>query len=191
MPDIIVENLTKRYDGRAVLDGLSLTLSSGEISCLMAPSGAGKTTLLRLLAGLEAPDGGSVTGVHDGPIGMVFQEDRLLEWLDPVENLRLVSPGLTRSDALDALGRFGLGDSAGKPVQTLSGGMRRRVALLRALLSEAELLLLDEPFNGLDDQTRRQVIEETRALIRGRTTVLVTHDPEDAALVGGRVVSLE
>jgi len=190
MRDIAIDHLSKAYGGRDVLRDLCLRFPGGGLSCLMAPSGAGKTTLLRILMGLEAPDSGRVTGLEGARIAPVFQEDRLLEGLDALANLRLVTPGLDEARAQDALQAFGLGDCAGQPVSELSGGMRRRVALLRALLSDGDVLLLDEPFTGLDADTRAQVIRETLALARGRTTVVVTHDPEAAALLGAEVYTL-
>ncbi len=107
-----------------------------------------------------------------------------------VDNIRLVSPGLTRDAILPVLDRFMLRDSADQPVRELSGGMARRTALLRALLSDADLLLLDEPFTGLDQETLSQVLEETRLRLPGRTCVMATHQPEEAEALGARIVSL-
>ena len=178
MADIVVDNVSKAYDGRAVLSSVCLRFSEGRVSGLAAPSGAGKTTLLRLMMGLEAPDSGHITGLKGARLGVCFQEDRLLEDADALNNLRLVRPDMDAAALTRALARFGLSDADRKPVRRLSGGMRRRVALLRALLCEADVLLLDEPFNGLDESTRDAVIRETLRLIAGRTAVVVAHDPE-------------
>ena len=185
-----MDGLCKRYGDKDVLRGFSMNLPAGGTTCLMAPSGAGKTTLLRLMCDLEKPDSGIVRGMEGTRIGVVFQEDRLLDWLDPVENLRLTAPGLTRDAAADALIRFGLGDSLHEPVCRLSGGMRRRVALLRALLAPSDILLLDEPFNGLDAATRSGVMALTRELLPPRTALLITHDPDEAAALGAAIVGL-
>ena len=190
MQDIAIEHLSKAYDGKPVLRDVCLRFPAGRVSCLMAPSGAGKTTLLRILMGLEVPDSGTVRGLENAKIAPVFQEDRLLEALDAAANLRLVNPALRSREAQDALAAFGLADIAGQPVALLSGGMRRRVALLRALLSDGDVLLMDEPFNGLDDATRALVIRETLRRIAGRTAILVTHDPEEAALAGAAILTL-
>lgn len=190
MADIIIRGLRKRYGDREVLRDFSMTLPEGRVTCLMAPSGAGKTTLLRLLAGLEAPDAGTVTGLDGLRLGVVFQEDRLLNWLDAVENIRLTAPEQNREEILKELRRFGLGDIAGQPVAELSGGMRRRVALLRALLAPADILFLDEPFNGLDEATRAAVAHATLERIGGRTTLLITHDPDEAALLKAETLRL-
>lgn len=188
MADIIIEGLCKRYGDKVVLRDFSLTLTEGRATCLMAPSGAGKTTLLRLLAGLESPDAGNVNGLEGLRLGVVFQEDRLLDWLDAVENIRLTAPERSGDSIMEALRRFGLGNIEGQPVGQLSGGMRRRVALLRALLSPADVLLLDEPFNGLDEATRAAVAKEALRLINGRTALLITHDPDEAGLMGAETV---
>ena len=112
---------------------------------------------------------------------MVFQENRLLPWATVLGNLRLTRPDLSLPEAEKALEAFGLAGSAGRPAGELSGGMQRRVTLLRALLSPSPLLLLDEPFTGLDEDTKQQTMEETRRRCQGRSVLLVTHDPTEAA----------
>ena len=186
--EIRVENLCKSYGGAAVLRDVTFTAGEG-VTCIMAPSGCGKTTLLRILLGLETADGGAVRA--EGRWAAVFQEDRLLEHLDAVGNLRFAL-GRTYDDgrAASVLAELGLGDTGGKAVRTYSGGMRRRLALARALLAESDALALDEPFTGLDGETRAAA----RGCIlrhRGRRPVLlVTHDEEDAADLGAEIVRL-
>ena len=188
---IVIDRVFKRYGDRAVLRDFCLTLPDGRVTALMGPSGTGKTTLLRLLCGLETPDSGAITGLEGRRLGVVFQEDRLLPWLDAAENLRLTAPGLSTEAAHAALERFGLTGVGGQPAATLSGGMKRRVALLRALLYRPDVLLLDEPFNGLDEMTRASVIRETLSLADGRTILLITHDPEEAALMGAEIINIQ
>lgn len=184
--------LTKSYDGKSVLQGLDLTFPKGKVTAVMAPSGAGKTTLLRILLGLEKADSGEIRGLSGLRMSAVFQEDRLCENLSPVANIRLVNPRLKREEVLSAMASVGLFDCADQPCRELSGGMRRRVALLRALLAEYDLILLDEPFKGLDEETRQTVMEETRRRTAGKTVFLVTHDPEEAAAMdAASVVNLE
>ena len=187
--DIVLTDLSKAYD-RPVLRGFSLRLREGALTALMAPSGAGKTTLLRILMGLEQPDSGSVAGMEGRKLAAVFQENRLLEHLSPVDNIRLINPALSAAAVRGELARFGLAEAADQPVRELSGGMRRRVALLRALLAEADTVLMDEPFSALDEETRAHVIAETARLLRGRTALLVTHDEEEARRLGAEVVRL-
>ena len=190
MQDITLINISKRFGDKQVLSRINLTLREGETTCLMAPSGAGKTTLLRILLGLLAPDEGRVEGLEGRKLAAVFQEDRLVETMDPVSNLRLFSPKLSRIAVKDALIAFGLEDSLRQPVRELSGGMRRRVALLRALLTEWDILALDEPFKGLDAETKRTVIRRTREYTDGKTVLLVTHDEEEAEWMGSKVVGV-
>ena len=191
MTDIHMIDLTKRYGDLTVLNSFSATLTAGEVTALMGRSGGGKTTLLRLLMGLERPDGGRIVGLPDR-VSVVFQEDRLCEEFTAVENVKIAAPKRTAEEIAALLGDLLLDEEArSKPVSSLSGGMRRRVAIARALLAEGELLLLDEPFKGLDDATREAVIAVIRARITGRTVLLVTHDETDAAALSARVVRME
>ena len=134
MEDIVIRSLCKAFDGKHALQGFSATLPAGQVSCIMAPSGGGKTTLLRILLGLEAADSGEVQGLAGLRLSAVFQEDRLLENLSPVANIRLVNPRRPRGEVLAALAAVRLSGCADQPARELSGGMRRRVAILRALL---------------------------------------------------------
>ena len=189
--DIIVRNLTKSYGGREVLRGVSFTAGEG-VTCVMAPSGSGKTTLLRLILGLEVPESGEVSVPPGCRFAAVFQEDRLLEGLDALENLRFVlGPALEEPAAWSLLEELGLGDVGNKPVRTYSGGMKRRLALARALLAPSDVLVLDEPFTGLDGDNRLRALECVRRAAAGKPVLLVTHDPRDAADLGARRVELD
>lgn len=186
--EIRVRNLCKSYGGTAVLRNVTFAAGGG-VTCVMAPSGAGKTTLLRILLGLETADSGTVEA--SGRWAAVFQEDRLLEQLDAAGNLRFVlgrDYDGVRADAM--LRELGLGDAGGKPVRLFSGGMRRRLALARALLTKSDALALDEPFAGLDGETRERARECLRRHAGERPILLVTHDAEDAAGLGARIVRL-
>lgn len=134
--------------------------------------------------GLETPDRGTITGLQGLRLSAVFQEDRLCENLNPVSNLRLVTPTLSQSAAEGALTAVGLTDCLHQPARELSGGMRRRVAILRALLAEYDLLFLDEPFKGLDRETKEVVMADTRRRCDGRTVLFVTHDPTELEAMG-------
>ena len=184
MQDIVIRGLSKAFDGKQVLRDFSAVLPEGQVTGLMAPSGAGKTTLLRILMGLETPDRGTITGLQGLRLSAVFQEDRLCENLNLESNLRLVTPTLSQSAAEEALTAVGLTDCLHQPVRELSGGMRRRVAILRALLAEYDLLFLDEPFKGLDRETKEVVMADTRRRCDGRTVLFVTHDPTELEAMG-------
>ena len=186
---IRINKLCKSYDGKPVLDGLELHLEKGQRYALMGASGSGKTTLLNLLMGLESPDSGEIVMEPSLRISAVFQENRLLEMMTAEANIRLVAPeaAATANELLLALGIDA--DSLSQPVKTYSGGMKRRVAIARALLADYDILLLDEPYKGLDEDTRQQVIETVERMTAGKTVLMVTHDPEDAA--GHRLIELK
>ena len=180
-----IQHLCKSFDGKVVLDHVSLTLESGGTACLMAPSGRGKTTLLRCIAGLETPDSGQITDLPER-IAYVFQEDRLCDGFSAVDNIRLVTgKALGEGEIRRHLEELGLAGSLDQPVRELSGGMRRRVVISRAVCFGADLLLLDEPFKGPDDEARQQTADYILRH-RGAAAILcVTHDREDAAALGG------
>lgn len=173
-----VENLTVQYGGTAVLENFSAEFPDGGVTAVSGRSGCGKTTLLAVLLGLLRPDGGMVSGFRQP--SAVFQEDRLLPFLSAEKNIA-VTAGCTEAEAGEALLSVGF-DAAdrGKRAFELSGGMARRVAIVRAMLAPGDAVLLDEPFKGLDERTRAQVVRFVCENRRGRTMVVVTHDPRDA-----------
>lgn len=188
---IVLKDVRKVYGDKTVLDGVSLSLEAGRAYCLMAPSGSGKTTLLRVLLGLEGIDGGSIEGVSRGRVAMMFQEDRLCEVLTAVENVALVLPrDARRADVQALLEEVLPSDCMGKPVMQLSGGMRRRVSLVRAMAFPSDAVVLDEPFTGLDAATRRTVIDFVLRHRAGRTLLVATHGQDDARLLGAETIDL-
>lgn len=194
--DVIVD-----YPGRPPIGPIELTVSPGEIVALVGPSGAGKSTLLRLLAGLEAPSGGTVVRGAAGRTGFVFQTATLMPWADALTNVALplelsgVARTEARARAAEALTSVGLGDRLTARPRQLSGGMAMRAALARALVTRPDLLLLDEPFAALDTVTRRRLIEDLHRLWAGReprpAVVFVTHDVEEAVYLACRAVVLD
>lgn len=193
MKKLEIQNISKRYGETVVFDQFSCTLHPGEVNVLFGASGSGKTTLLRILMGLEKADEGSMSSFEDLKISAVFQEDRLCSNLSAYSNVKLVvEPSVSSADVKEALVAVGLGEAIRKPAKELSGGMRRRVALVRALLATYDLLVLDEPFKGLDDKTKDEVIAYTVESTKGKTVVLVTHDMDEASLMHARhVINLE
>lgn len=168
---------------KRVFENFSLTLCRGERICLSAPSGSGKTTLLRLIAGLERPDSGTIELY--GRLAYMFQEDRLLEWYTSLENLTFI--GCERERALKLLDAVGLGDAADKLPRELSGGMKRRLAAVRTVAHGGDLLLLDEPFGGLDDASRALTAKLIHDSFRDAAMILVTHSPADAELLEANI----
>lgn len=177
---VILHNISKSFGSLKVLSDFSLVMGSGRIYGLMSPSGAGKTTLLRLLMGLETLDGGSIEKPEHLRISAVFQEDRLCEAFTPVENVRMVTgKSLTEQQVRSELCRLLPAESLKRPVATLSGGMKRRTAICRAMLAPFDLLLMDEPFTGLDEDTKHTVILYIQEKCAGKITLLSTHQEQD------------
>lgn len=174
---IELHQLTAGYDGMTVLNDVSFTLPATGCVVLQGPSGCGKTTLLRVLAGLLKPQSGMITGLEERRISFVFQEDRLLPWCTAKENIALVSDETTADGLLAAVD---LSDAAHELPAALSGGMRRRVAIARALSYAQDVLLLDEPFNGLDQHLRSEMAQLIQS--HAKLIILVTHDREDIGL---------
>ncbi|HWS28595.1 MAG TPA: ATP-binding cassette domain-containing protein [Clostridia bacterium] len=168
------------YDGKIVLNGLDLSLPERGAIAVTGPSGAGKTTFLKLLAGLVPPASGSVEGLNGKRVSMVFQEDRLLPWRTALENAALFCGSEVR--AKEVLVALELGGALDKRPDELSGGMRRRVAIARALCYGGDILLLDEPFKGLDDALKLRVAKRVKDAFP--LTVLATHDMAEAVLMG-------
>ncbi|HEY1857226.1 ABC transporter ATP-binding protein [Acidocella sp.] len=188
-------------DGLRALDAITAEIGAGEFVALLGPSGCGKSTLLRLLAGLERPSDGSISwesGRQPGPgdIGYVFQDATLLPWADAASNvfLPLRLRGVSRAEAAPRIAtmleQVGLADFAHTMPQALSGGMRMRVSIARALISDPLLLLMDEPFAALDEFTRHRLQEDLRGLWRrsGKTIVFVTHSIYEAAFLASRIL---
>jgi putative hydroxymethylpyrimidine transport system ATP-binding protein len=183
-----------RYDGKALFSGIRLELAPGGWTCLLGPSGVGKTTLLRLLAGLETH--GTFEGeIHSGDVAYMAQQDLLMPWLDVTGNvtlgarLRGETPDFDRARMLIA--KVGLASHEHKYPRALSGGMRQRAALARTLMEDQPLVLLDEPFSALDARTRAQMQELAFELFAGKTVLLVTHDPAEAARMGHKIAILD
>ena len=184
---LALRDVEKGYDTVRVLEGASASFEPLRPHVVMGPSGAGKTTLLRLLAGLERPDAGTVVRGADVRLGMTFQEDRLCENLTATANIRLPH-GYLPDELLErflaqereAMEACGLPIDA-RPVRELSGGQRRRVAILRCVLADANTLLFDEPLKGMDEKTVDAVMAFVGPLVAERTVLWATHDERDLA----------
>ncbi len=187
---VSLERVRAGWPGVPLFEELDLTIYRGNITAIMGPSGAGKTTLLRLLAGLHAPDEGRYTPSVEGRVGFVFQEPRLLPWRTVRDNATLTAP--SRSVARRWLQRVGLWDVRERLPDTLSGGMRQRLALARSLAREPHFLLIDEPLTGVDPSQRRDLAAVIVEAIRlaGVTTVMASHDIDLVSAVADRIIVL-
>ncbi len=209
MEQIIIKNLSKSYGSLTVLKNVDITLEREKTYCLMSPSGTGKTTLFRILMGLEKADTGDITwNIGSGSdtdtdisrplrISAVFQEDRLCPSFSPLENVLMVQKryvsGISKSSREEirtAMCRLLPKECLDRPVSTLSGGMKRRTAILRALLKRSDMLLMDEPFTGLDEGTKDEVIRFLQEYRKGRFLLISTHQKEDVEKLGGLLITL-
>ena len=211
MEQIIIKNLSKSYGTLTVLKNVNLTLDRYKTYCLMSPSGTGKTTLFRILMGLEKADAGDIIwNVGSGAgadtdtdasrslrISTVFQEDRLCPSFSPLENVMMVQKkhaseisGISGDEIRTAMCRLLPEECLNRPVSTLSGGMKRRTAILRALLTKSDMLLLDEPFTGLDEETKIDVIRFLQEYRNNRFLLISTHQKEDVELLKGILITL-
>ena len=189
--EIRVTDLCKAFGQRVIFNGMSAAFADGERAVVMGASGCGKTTLLRILMGFERPDSGEVTGVPER-VSAVFQEDRLLENFSAASNVAFAAgKGTTERHIIRHLEEVGLDGSAKQSVSEMSGGMRRRVAIVRAMLARKGLLLLDEPLKGLDDHRRDLVAKYIKRQSEGVTTIIVTHDIDEAAMLGAALAHIE
>ena len=178
-------NVCKSYGEVKVFENLNISFEYGSRTAIMGPSGCGKTTLFMILASLLKTDSGKITGLDGKKISAVFQEDRLCENLSLFANIKIVCKNnVRRGEILSAIESLHLGEFADKPIKKLSGGMKRRAAIIRALLADYDILLLDEPFNGLDDASKQFTADFILRMCKNRTLIMITHNKNDAELLG-------
>ena len=188
---IRVDNVSKSYGDKRVLNNVSCEFEDGKIYCIMGESGVGKTTLIRLIMGLEKPDEGYISSSKQ--FAAAFQEDRLLEDRDAVDNVMFVlknGGSKSREQTEQYLSELLPEDRLHIRVDSLSGGMRRRVAVARAMLSDRSTIILDEPFTGLDDETKKTVINFIKKWQNNRTVIVVTHSYTDSEMLGAGICML-
>ena len=190
---IELSGVSKSYGTNRVLDHFDLSIEEGTINCIMGTSGRGKTTLVRIMMGLEFQDSGQITGLSHLRKSAIFQEDRLCENLSCMSNIQLVCQKRLKKDALiNDMSAVGLQpDCFHQVVRTMSGGQRRRIAILRALAAEYDILFMDEPFKGLDPETKNLVMFYTKQRTVGKTVIFVTHDETEYSLLGGRLIYMK
>lgn len=187
---LMIKEITKSYGKQKVLENISFNLNESERICIYGKSGIGKTTLLRIIAGLEKADSGKITFV--GKVSMVFQEDRLLENTDVYTNLYCVlGSRFDKAEADMHLKEVGLEGAGNKIVSELSGGMKRRVAIVRCMMKSSEIILLDEPFKGLDTILKDNIIRYMVKYLNGRAVIMVTHDISEAEKIQAEIIEIK
>ena len=181
-----IENLTFAYDHKNIFKNLSLEIKNGEKIWLSGPSGVGKTTLVKLILGLLKPKSGKIT--NNMKPSAVFQEDRLLPFYTIMQNIELV--GGNKEVIKEILSSLSIAETENLYPSSLSGGMKRRAAIARALSVEFDLLILDEPFNGIDENNLKLAIECIKKFTQNKTVILITHNPEEAELLGAKKIEI-
>lgn len=195
---IRIEGLSKSYENIQLYKDFDIEIEEGKTTVLLGASGSGKTTFIRMLLGIESYEKGNIIGLENKNISVVFQEDRLIPWLNVSKNIEIVLKAYLEPDAIqnrieEILKLVELLEYKDCEINKLSGGMKRRVALARALAYDGELLIMDEPFKGQDYALKLRLLERIKILIikEKRTVVFVTHDMEEASLLGDILLKFE
>ena len=183
---IQINNLTKRYGDKIVFENYTNTFDFNGILLLKGVSGLGKTTLMRMIAGLENADKGEILKSTKS-VSFMFQEDRLIPFVSVLKNLTAVC---SEEKALNYLKLMGLENEKDNSPLSLSGGMRRRVALARALCFQSDLVILDEPFKGLDEELKSNICEIIKEESKKRDFIIISHDSQDAELLNAKIIEL-
>ncbi|MGK0466457.1 ATP-binding cassette domain-containing protein [Clostridium sp.] len=187
---IIFKGVSKSFNGELVISKKTIEFPQKGIVCIFGPSGVGKTTVFNLIAGLTYPDEGEVKITED--ISMVFQENRLIPWLSAIENISLVLKDreLALKMAKEYMNDMQLTYIKNKRPQELSGGMKRRVAIARALAYDKRIMLMDEPFKGLEEELKNQIMDQVIKLAADKLIVIVTHEKADIEYLNADIVYL-
>lgn len=184
MPEL--KNIVKYYSDKCVFDGFSYKFETGKFTSLLGTSGCGKTTLLRLLSGLEKPDSGEVIIENNAKLSFIFQEHRLIPFCSVMKNLTAF--GIERLKAEELLNDAGLIREADAYPEQLSGGMQRRLAIIRSLGFGGDIFFFDEPLRELDSDNRRKMIDLIRKYTKGKTVVAVTHEEAFAEELSDKII---
>lgn len=188
---IKIKNIKKTFNNKTILTDINLIFPDNSISCIVGPSGCGKTTLLNIILGLLKADDGEIEGLDGRSMSAVFQEDRLCEGFTAYANIKLVcNPMCSEEVICENLKQVDLKDAALKKVSQLSGGMRRRVAIVRAVMANSDIMVMDEPFKGLDEKTKKNVIDYVKINSKNKIVIITTHNLEEIEMLEATLVNM-
>ena len=191
MPHHLTKKKKKKYGENKVFENDNFFIEENRMTAIMGKSGRGKTTLLRIILGLEKYEG-NIQGIEKKKIVAVFQEDRLCENLSAITNVSIVcGKNIDKRTIKEELESIGLSGSVEKPVKELSGGMKRRVAIVRSIMADSDIVVFDEPFKGLDTETKKRVIAYIKKKLANKTSIIVTHNIDEALALNSKIINMK
>lgn len=189
---IIFKDISKSYGNRTVLKNFNIEIREGQTTFVLGKSGSGKTTFSKIVLGLEKIDTGEISGLDGKKISVVFQEDRLMENMTIGSNFKMtVDSHINSKQIIEKMEKIGLFQSLESKISELSGGMKRRISILRAFLIEFDLIVMDEPFRGLDDETKEIVMNFVIQNIKGKTAIIITHNKDEVEYFAEKIKELQ
>ncbi|MDY2794136.1 ATP-binding cassette domain-containing protein [Peptostreptococcus porci] len=189
---IIFKDISKSYGNRTVLKNFNIEIREGQTTFVLGKSGSGKTTFSKIVLGLEKIDTGEISGLDGKKISVVFQEDRLMENMTIGSNFKMtVNSHINSKQIIEKMEKIGLFQSLETKISELSGGMKRRISILRAFLIEFDLIVMDEPFRGLDDETKEIVMNFVIQNIKGKTAIIITHNKDEVEYFAEKIKELQ
>lgn len=189
---IIFKDISKSYGNKIVLKNFNIDIREGQTTFMFGKSGSGKTTFSKIVLGLEKIDTGEISGLDGKKISVVFQEDRLMENMTICSNFKMtVDSHINRKQIVEKMEKIGLFQPLETKISELSGGMKRRISILRAFLIEFDLIVMDEPFRGLDEETKEKVMNFVIQNIKGKTAIIITHDKDEVEYFAEKIQELQ
>ncbi|MDY5480570.1 MAG: ATP-binding cassette domain-containing protein [Peptostreptococcus porci] len=189
---IIFKDISKSYGNKIVLKNFNIDIREGQTTFMFGKSGSGKTTFSKIVLGLEKIDAGEITGLDGKKISVVFQEDRLMENMTIGSNFKMtVDSHINRKQIVEKMEKIGLFQPLETKISELSGGMKRRISILRAFLIEFDLIVMDEPFRGLDEETKEKVMNFVIQNIKGKTAIIITHNKDEVEYFAEKIQELQ
>lgn len=189
---IIFKDISKSYGNKIVLKNFNIDIREGQTTFVLGKSGSGKTTFSKIVLGLEKIDTGEISGLDGKKISVVFQEDRLMENMTIGSNFKMtVDSHINRKQIVEKMKKIGLFQPLETKISELSGGMKRRISILRAFLIEFDLIVMDEPFRGLDEETKEKVMNFVIQNIKGKTAIIITHNKDEVEFFAEKIQELQ